>query len=215
MARMAPILALVRDHDIEQEMKIPTPELAGVRDRLLGLGAVLESARQLEENAVLDTSRDELRATGRLLRLRRFGEATILTFKGPASFASGVKSRLELESEVASAETMLAILAELGFTARRRYQKLRETWLLEGVTVALDETPLGCFVELEGRAGLLPPLALELGLGADAAVGESYQELWALHRAHHPEAPSDMVFEPEELARLLASSAEKTTAASS
>jgi adenylate cyclase class 2 len=208
MARMAPILTPVKANDIEQEMKIPVAELTGVRRRVATLGGVVVAGRQLEENAVLDSPKDELRGSGRLLRLRCYGDTTVLTYKGPASFAGVVKSRLELETQVASAAVVLAILGELGYSIRRRYQKLREMWHLSGVTVALDETPLGCFVELEGLAGELPRLAGELGLDPVAAVLESYQELWALHRARHPEAGADMAFSPEVLASLLAGPAE-------
>jgi adenylate cyclase, class 2 len=189
--------------DVEQEMKIPVADLAAVRGRVKAAGGVLTSRRQYETNLILDDGRDSLRASGKLLRLRRYGAEWVLTFKGPAQFAAGVKSRLELETLVGSGEQITALLGELGLAPRRRYDKLREVWELAGIVVALDETPMGSFVELEGAAAGLAGLAVRLGLDPSRAVSSSYQELWALHRAAHPGAPVDMVFAADELGRLL------------
>ncbi len=63
------------------------------------------------------------------------------------------------------------------------------------MVVALDETPMGAFVELEGESPLLAPAAAELGLDPGAAVRGTYLDLWAAFRAAHPGVPEDMVFE--------------------
>jgi len=64
------------------------------------------------------------------------------------------------------------------------------------VTVALDETPMGAFVELEGQAEQLPAAALALGLDPHAAALGTYLDLWSAYRTGHPDAPEDMVFPP-------------------
>lgn len=197
------ILALVTATDTEQEIKIPVAELTMVRQRLAASGGVLVHPLQLEENAVLDDAADSMRGSGRLLRVRDYAGTVVLTYKGPATFVGPVKSRLELETCASNPRALVAILGELGFTPRRRYQKLREVWRLTGVSVALDKTPLGCFVELEGAAALLSDLAVDLGLDPSAAVPQSYQELWARHRELHPDAATDMVFAADALARVM------------
>ncbi|MGV8041272.1 MAG: class IV adenylate cyclase [Thermoanaerobaculaceae bacterium] len=179
---------------LEQEVKIPVATLEPVRRRLGSSGARLAVSRQLEDNAVLDTPDLELLGSGRLLRLRRWGHEVVLTFKGPASYQNGVKTRLELETGVGEPERMLGILGQLGWTTQRRYQKWRETWHLGDVTVALDETPIGCFVEIEGPADELSAAAHALGLDPAAAVPASYQELWQQWRRDHLGAPRDMLF---------------------
>jgi len=190
-----PILAVMTTSGpLEQEIKLPVERLESVRARLGALGARLEGARQLEDNAVLDRPGLELLGSGRLLRLRRWGSEVVLTFKGPASYQNGIKTRLEIETGVAAPEGMLGILRELGWSIQRRYQKWRETWHLGAVTVALDETPIGCFVELEGPADELIAAAHALGLDPGTAVGASYQELWQRWRRDHPGAPPDMLF---------------------
>lgn len=179
---------------LEQEVKIPVATLAPVRRRLGGSGARLAVSRQLEDNAVLDAPDLRLLGSGRLLRLRRWGEEAVLTFKGPASYDDGVKTRLELETGIAAPDRLLDILGQLGWSVQRRYQKWRETWRLGAVTVALDETPIGCFVEIEGPAGELAATARTLGLDPGAAIAASYQELWQQWRLAHPGAPRDMLF---------------------
>ena len=180
---------------VEQEMKVPVVSLAPVRARLAAVGAERIHPQLREENWVLDDGRRSLAAAGRLLRVRQMGDGAALTVKEPGVFAGGIKSRVELETAVASAERTLAILAALGFAPVRRYQKRREAWALRGVTVALDETPMGAFVELEGESPLLRPAAVELGLDPQSAARGTYLDLWAEFRVAHPGAPEDMVFD--------------------
>ncbi|MEW6337717.1 MAG: class IV adenylate cyclase [Acidobacteriota bacterium] len=179
---------------VEQEMKVPVADLDDVRSRLATSGAVLRHPLAFEENWVLDDGAGSLRGSGRLLRLRRLGDEWIITFKGPASFAAGIKSRPEFETGVAAGERLLEILAGLGFAPVRRYQKRRETWVLSGLAVSLDETPMGSFVELEGDPTVIVSVASRLDLDPQRAARGSYLDLWLAWRENHAEAPVDMVF---------------------
>lgn len=179
---------------VEQELKIPVAELEPVRRRLRELKASQRTPPELEENWVLDDATGTLRRAGRLLRIRSVGGRHRVTHKGPARFTGKVKERDELEVEVASATGLLEVFARLGFVPLRRYQKRRETWHLAGVEVALDETPMGDFVELEGDAASLDGLAHRLGLDPARAVRGSYLALWEAYRGEHPEVSEDMVF---------------------
>ena len=182
---------------LEQEMKIPVESCDGVRRRLAALGARRRHAPALEDNWVFDDASRTLSASGRLLRLRSFAGRSILTFKDAARFSAGVKSRAEYETAVEDGQAVVHILAGLGFAPVRRYQKRREVWSLEEVTVAVDETPMGAFVELEGEAARLVPAAQALGLDRERAARGTYLELWAAYRSEHPQAPEDMVFPPQ------------------
>ena len=179
---------------IEREIKVPVRRLDPVRAALGELGADRLEPMTFEDNLVFDDAAHTLAGSGRLLRLRRWGAVATLTYKGPASFVDGVKHRQELETPVADFEATLAILAALGFVPLRRYQKRRELWDVDGVHVALDETPIGCFVELEGDDAALRSLAPRLGLDPAHAVAGTYLDLWNEWRSRHPEAGPDMVF---------------------
>lgn len=179
---------------LEQEIKLAVVDLDTLRAKLASRGGSLVTPLTFEDNWVFDDPTGSLRASGRLVRLRRFGDVWLLTFKGPARYADGVKTRTELESGVADGAAVTAILAALGLVPARRYQKRREVWKLAAVTVTLDQTPMGQFVELEGDGEFLPELARSLGLDPGAAARGSYVDLWAEYRTAHPEAPVDMVF---------------------
>ena len=145
-------------------------------------------------------SGDDARPFGFLgcnLRLRRANNETILTFKGPARFESGVKRRREFETSVADGEAAEAILAGLGLTKRFRYEKRREEWKFEDCLIALDQTPLGDFVEIEGDPTQIRRAVSLLELDSSEAIPYSYAKLYALRREKDPSLPPDMVFPPE------------------
>ncbi len=182
---------------LEHEIKVPVSSLDAVRARLRESGATLRHDATLEDNWVLDDRERSVAAGGCLLRVRRWGDASYLTYKGPARFSAGVKTREELETTIGDTGAVLQTLAALGFTPVRRYQKRRELWLLGGIAVTLDLTPMGCFVELEGPPGAIPGVAAAVGLDPGAAVPGSYLALWEAYRTSHPDAPADMVFGPD------------------
>ena len=86
----------------------------------------------------------------------------------------------ELETQVADAQSLAAILEGLGLQPVIAYEKRRETWLLADCKVELDELPqLGWFVEIEGELESQIRWACnELGLSG-ATVRETYPALVA------------------------------------
>lgn len=175
----------------EWELKFPCPSLEDLRERLRDLDAERLSAAGAEDNTVYDR-RGRLRQEGKLLRLRVEPKGSRLTFKGPARFEGQVKIRVEHETEVEDASQVHAILTSLGFEVVRRYQKKREEWHVGGVTVSLDHTPIGDFVEFEGTGA--DTVARRCGFVLDEAEKRTYIELYEDYREENPAAPPDMVF---------------------
>lgn len=181
---------------IEAEIKIPVANIETVRQALVEARATKAHTMAREVNLLLDTGNGRLQQTGNILRLRRYGSLNILTFKGPAVYRGSVKERPEHETEIENMETMLEILDHLGLRAVARYEKDREMWLVDEISVVLDHTPMGDFVEVEGPREQLQTAALSLGLDPAIAVRGSYLSLWREHRSRHSEhnLPIDMVF---------------------
>jgi adenylate cyclase class 2 len=180
----------------ETEVKFRLPDRAAFELRLLSLGAHCEG-RERERNVLFDDVSGTLRRRGNALRLRTTEKGALLTYKGKASFAGGVKTRLELESGVDTPDRIAALLVEIGFAPRFTYDKRRTTWRLpdpEQPVVAVDETPLGLFAELEGDARAIRTLAESLGVPESAFLPESYVALWMKAREENPALPRDMVF---------------------
>jgi adenylate cyclase class 2 len=180
----------------ETEIKIPVTDLAPIRRRLEQEDGRRIHGTQRENNVLFDTSEGALYTAGRALRIRTIEGRCLLTLKGPAVYRGGVKIRDELEVEIADAAVFDAILGELGFAAVVRYQKDRELWRMGEVSVCLDHTPMGDFVEVEGKPEAIDASARAIGLDPAAAVRGSYLRLWSTYRQRHPELelPTDMVF---------------------
>ena len=86
---------------------------------------------------------------GCVLRVRMENGKSRITFKGPVQ-PSSMKLREEVETVVGDGEVLLRVFEELGFHVWFRYEKYREEFSHEDVIVAIDETPVGVFVEIEG-----------------------------------------------------------------
>lgn len=180
----------------EIELKLPCEDLETVVEKLRQRGALPRTPVHFESNDLFDNPEGRLSGAGCTLRLRRAGDETLLTFKGPARFRDGVKMREEREVRVSDATETEAILLALGLEPRFHYEKKREEWEFLGCLVALDQTPIGNFVEVEGDPPAIRRVVAALGLDFASAIPYSYAKLYALKRQKDPSLPEDMVFEP-------------------
>lgn len=181
----------------ESEVKIRVDDLDQVRKRIEATGAILDVPSTLEQNLVFDDADGRLVANEQLLRLRRWGDTSLLTFKGPKRMQGAIKIRPEHETVVLDGAATRHLVEALGYRIVKRYEKYREMWSIGPVLVVLDRTPAGDFVELEGPVDDLEPLAAELELDLGDAVSESYLELWEQARAADPSLGEDMVFDQD------------------
>jgi adenylate cyclase class 2 len=162
----------------ETEVKVRLASPEAVRETLVRLGAVLARARHFEENVLFDDSAGSLRESGSVLRLRETPHGGVLTFKGPREMQGGIKSREERETAVDVPGEVRAILGSLGYRPVFRYQKYRESWSYRGQQVEVDETPIGCFLEIEGDPEGISAVASELGFAPADYLAESYVGLF-------------------------------------
>jgi adenylate cyclase class 2 len=184
---------------IETEIKIPMK--AGAEPALLLIeerGYRMTTPRLLQVDQVFDFPDLALRQSGRLLRLRSENGAAILTYKGPVLSASPHKSREELETSAADGTTLEQILMRLGFAPSFRYEKYRTTFRApdEPGLLALDETPIGVFLELEGPPYWIDSTAARLGFAPRDYVIASYAALYRDFLESHG-GPPDMIFREE------------------
>lgn len=124
--------------------------------------------------------------------MRADGDRAYLTFKGPI-VPGAVKTRQEIETEATSAEALLAICVALGYTPAFRYEKYREEFALPGAVLAIDDTPIGVFIEVEGDEATIHAVAARLGYAGSDYITASYRGLF-LEQAG--EAAGDMTFPP-------------------
>jgi adenylate cyclase class 2 len=182
------------DAILEREIKLSFRTPGEAREAILAAGATPLRGRRLQEDCLLDTRDDELHQRRCVLRVRLECGKTLLTFKGPVQ-ASEMKLREELETIVGDGLLLLRVLEELGFRVWFRYQKYREEFAHECVTVALDETPVGTFVEIEGSENGIHEMAAALSRKPADYVLDSYRGLFVKHCQQRGVPVTDMLFE--------------------
>ena len=180
----------------ETEVKVPVASAARARRLLRQAGFRPLTRRTFEANTIFDTPSFDLKKRDALLRLRRFGSKCVLTFKGPATKEGRHKSRTEAEVEVSDNPTATWILEQLGLRPVFRYEKYRTIYARTGGGgfVFLDETPIGCFLELEGPPRWIKRVATDIGLTTTCFLTDTYPELYQKYRRRCGQAPKDMVF---------------------
>ncbi|MEZ5292105.1 MAG: class IV adenylate cyclase [Vicinamibacterales bacterium] len=174
------------------KLKFASPEDA--RRRVLGLGAAPARPRRLQRDVIVDTADGGLVSRGCALRVRDDGGAGALTFKGPVT-PGLLKVREEIETTAGDPGRLLAILDALGYRPVFRYEKYREEFAVPGVVIAIDETPIGVFVEIEGDADAIHACARRLGRTEGDYITASYRSLY-LAAAAAEGAVGDMTFGP-------------------
>lgn len=180
--------------EIEVKLRFDSPEEARRRLEALDLSVIRE--RHFEDNVVFDRPDRELVDSGRLLRLRRCGRSAVLTYKAPVEGRHKHKVREEHESSVDDPEALERLFAGLGFSPIYRYQKYRTLFERDDLHVCLDETPLGCFVELEGSPDAIDEAARRMGVGEERYVLATYRELQEREARERGVEAGDLVFEP-------------------
>jgi adenylate cyclase, class 2 len=184
------------DTTVEREIKLSFESVEVAREAVLAAGATPLLGRRLQEDSLLDTDDESLRRRRCVLRIRVEHGKSRITFKGPVQ-PSIVKLRDEFETVVGDGALLLHIFEELGFHVWFRYQKYREEFSHEDVTVAVDETPVGVFVEVEGSEPGIVSMAEALGRGPGDYILDSYRGLFLKHRDAFRLTGSDMVFDRE------------------
>ena len=179
---------------LEREIKLCFDSPEAARAAVLAAGATPVRSRRLQEDCLLDSADDLLRRHRSVLRVRMESGKSLLTFKGPVQ-PSAMKLREELETVVGDGTLIVKILEKLGFHVWFRYQKYREEFALDDVIVAVDETPVGTYVEIEGGERGITTTTVTLGRGATDYVLDSYRGLFVRYCQDHGLPLTHMLFD--------------------
>ena len=180
---------------IETEIKLRLSDAAAIAALLERHRYSIREPRSLQSDQVFDRPTGELRNARSLLRVRTAQGRSTLTYKGPPLSAAPYKSREELEASTTDNAALLAILDRLGYVPAFRYEKYRTVFAAAGEPgeIALDETPIGAFLELEGPGDWIDRTANTLGFAEKDYITLSYATLYRQHREQHG-GPPDMIF---------------------
>ncbi len=162
---------------LEIEVKIKIDHLAAVKEKILEQGALLTKERHSYDDTFYDRPSLELRNKHFALRVRKINKKAFLTFKGPEQKSRKFKIREEYETEVKNAKQLQKILKSLGLQPVFQYVKFRTVFRRKKLTICLDETPIGNFLELEGQQNEIVKFAHELGFSKDQFIKQDYVQL--------------------------------------
>ena len=167
--------------EIEVKIKIESTGIEDFREKIIENNFRLISPRYLEHNIVFDTPDKKLKTNNFLLRLRKKGNKSTVTFKRPVkkSFSSAYyKIREETEVEVLDFENMRRIFLGLRYEPVFVYEKYREVFQKGNVRLMVDETPIGNFIEIEGMEKDIDRAARELGYSKSDYIIDNYRSLF-------------------------------------
>ena len=179
---------------IETEVKIRIDSIEDFIESVLLHGATRVSERSLEDNILFDFPDGRLRQERYVLRVRSVAGRGVLTFKGTPRPDVVFKSREELETGVENPEMAIEILGRIGLQQRFRYQKYRQEFALDSINIAVDETPVGNYAELEGTEDEILNLAVRLGIAESQFIHKSYHALYLDYCRERAIAPQSMIF---------------------
>jgi len=161
--------------EYEKEIKIRVENLREIESLLIKSGAELISDC-FEKNYLFDSD-GKLFSMGEALRLREACGKALLTFKGKKLRTSNYKVREEIEVYVSDFLNMAEILKRLGFDVVFYYEKKRKNFSFLNSIVSLDETPLGNFVEIEGKEQDIDRVAEFLGFSRKCYITKDYVQM--------------------------------------
>jgi len=177
--------------DYEVELKYRVANVAALRACLADIGATPGKVVDQEDTYFAHPQRD-FAATDEAFRLRRVGDHSILTYKGP-KLDQQTKTRQEIEVAIepgeAAATRCLAMFLGMGFRRVRAVKKRRELLDVQhagrSLELAIDHVDrLGTFFEIECQADREDweatrdaILAFAASLGLESSERRSYLEL--------------------------------------
>ncbi|HEX7020646.1 MAG TPA: class IV adenylate cyclase [Gemmatimonadaceae bacterium] len=158
---------------LEIELKAVLPNLDAVRNTLERSGAELEFTGGLEDRR-FDTPKRALRGRDEVLRLRVYRPDTeearaYLDWKGPTSYDDGYKRREEISTSAGSAESLTAILENLGYVVTMAIDRRIWQYRVDGATVRLERYPrMDDLVEVEGDVDAIERAISRTGVARQA-----------------------------------------------
>jgi adenylate cyclase class IV len=148
----------------EVELKAVVPDVAALRERLIGAGATRTFVGGLEDRR-FDTPDRSLYARDEVLRVRVYRPAdgpphAVQDRKGPTEYVDGYKVREETSEPIDDPASHVTHLASLGYEITREIEREIEVFAVNGATVRIERYPrLDVLVEIEGT-----PESIELAI---------------------------------------------------
>ncbi len=153
--------------------------------------------RYFENNWCYDFDDKRLTKKDILLRLRKINNTITITLKGPTYKNKGIKHRKEWEVVVSDGNNIKIIFRNIGLKKIFGYQKYRTVFKYKDSLICLDETPIGNFLELEGKEEEIMEIASLLGYSINDFIPLSYSSLFKIFKKAFNLKCKDMIFQKD------------------
>ncbi|MFA6888131.1 MAG: class IV adenylate cyclase [Candidatus Woesearchaeota archaeon] len=173
---------------IETEVKIKIDAVEPIKQKLLGMKAELYKKRALQTDLYFGNKK--LRKNGQTLKIR---DNAIFTYKGPAEKKKNIRSNEEIEIMIDNAAYLQLLLEKLGYVQYWKKERYRESYLINMTQICIDETPMGNFIEIEGKKENILDIAKRLGFSQKDFSADGYGKIWREY-AKKNKCKGDMVF---------------------
>lgn len=160
--------------EIEKKYRLSEEDSRLIEKRLGEIGAEF-CGEDFEENILYRGG--PLKGRNAVLRIRKIGEKTVLTYKERIENDSPVKQQTEHETRIENCSEMEKIIECLGLSKKMIYEKRRRTWRLKQVEIVLDELPFGLFMEIEGPVTAIAEAEMLLDIEDFPAEHKTYPRL--------------------------------------
>jgi adenylate cyclase class 2 len=164
--------------ETEKKYRLTEEQTAQVARELEAIGARF-CGEDFEENMIFGGG--YLAETRAVLRIRKTGDKTFLTYKKRIESDLAVKRQIEHETEVSDAEAIEKIVECLGLKKALVYEKRRKKWKFRETEIVLDHLPFGFFMEIEGSVTSIAEVETLLGAGNFEPEHDTYPHLTAIH----------------------------------
>ena len=185
----------MNENNRELEVKFAVESVDDIISRIMALGAGCEQPVQFERNLRWDDPEGTLTKSHRVLRLRKNGGTSVVTYKAENKNDKNLADREEIETLVSDYENTKLILERLGYEIFFIYEKYRSIYRLSDTEVFADHTPIGDFIEIEGPDDeAIRKSAVLLGLDWEQRISESYSVLFQDWKKRTAYKGRDMIF---------------------
>ncbi len=183
---------------VEVEVKFRVSDPGDLTKRLRSAGFREETPRTFERNILYDTPDRRLRSQTAILRIRKYGERWVVTFKClPQNNdpAARHKHREETETGIADGEAMGHIFTQMGYKPAFIYEKWRTEFSDSTGHCVLDETPIGVYAELEGPPEWIDATGRRIGVDPAQFITLSYGRLFEQWREQTASSAQNLTFD--------------------
>lgn len=169
---------------IEFEALYPNVDIAALKQKLQSLGGVCSVPRRLMRRQVLELSEERAHKEPYMwVRIRDEGDKITASVKGHDG-TDAITAQTEITLVVDSYERAVEFMLELGCIAKSYQENYRETWMLDGAEVVIDEWPyLDPYIEIEAASEeKVKEVSQRLGFDYATAIFSNVIELY--HRTY-------------------------------